>query len=295
VSAHDHRSHHKSRLWTVFALTAGFLAIEAAVGLATGSLALLADAVHMLVDAGGLLLSLAAVWFAERPATPAKTYGYYRVEILAALVNGVVMCVLAVGILIKAWERFWHPPHVAGAPILTVAVVGLAVNLIGMALLRSAAGESLNVHGAYLEVMGDAASSAAAIVAGAVILWTGWVAADPLASAAIALLILPRTWTLLRQAVNVLLEGAPAHLDVREIEGALCEVAGVLRVHDLHVWTLTSGREAMSAHVVVTPDTPADRLLDRLHVLLHTHFGIDHTTIQIETEMPLIQISAPRS
>src|SRR5262249_48141702 len=157
-----------------------------------------------------------------------------RVEILAALVNGVVLCLLAIAILIKAWDRLWHPPPVPGAPIIAVATVGLAVNLIGMALLRSSADESLNVRGAYLEVMGDAASSAAVIVAGAVILWTGWNAADPLASGAIALLILPRTWTLLRQAVNVLLEGAPAHLDVTEIEAALCEVAGVLRVHDLH-------------------------------------------------------------
>jgi len=295
VSAHDHRSRHKSRLWIVLGLTAGFLAVEVAVALATGSLSLLADAAHMLVDAGGLLMSLVAVWFAERPATPAKTYGYYRVEILAALVNGVVLCLLAIAILIKAWDRLWHPPPVPGAPIIAVATVGLAVNLIGMALLRSSADESLNVRGAYLEVMGDAASSAAVIVAGAVILWTGWNAADPLASGAIALLILPRTWTLLRQAVNVLLEGAPAHLDVTEIEAALCEVAGVLRVHDLHVWTLTSGREAMSAHVVVMPDTPGDRMLDRLHVLLHTRFGIDHTTIQIERETPLIQINSPRS
>jgi cobalt-zinc-cadmium efflux system protein len=291
-----HSSRHKGRLWAVFALTSCFLVIEVVVALSTGSLSLLADAAHMLVDTGGLLMSLFAVWFAERPATPAKTYGYYRVEILAALINGVVLCLLAAGILIKAWERLWHPPPVPGAPMLVVALLGLAVNLTGMALLRSGAGESLNVRGAYLEVMGDAASSAAVIVAGAVILWSGWTVADPLASGAIALLILPRTWALLRQAVNVLLEGAPPHLDVPEIEAALCAVAGVRRVHDLHVWTLTSGREAMSAHVVVGPDTPADRMLDRLHVLLHARFGIDHTTIQIETEpAPLIQITSPRA
>lgn len=289
-------SRHKSRLWAVLALTACFLAIEVAVALTTGSLSLLADAAHMLVDTGGLLMSLLAVWFAERPATPAKTYGYYRVEILAALVNGVVLCLLAVGILVKAYERLWQPPHVPGAPMLVVACLGLAVNLIGMGLLRSGAGESLNVRGAYLEVLGDAASSAAVIVAGAVILSTGWTAADPLASGAIALLILPRTWTLLRQAVNVLLEGAPPHLDVPEIESALCAVSGVRRVHDLHVWTLTSGREAMSAHVVVGPDTPADKILEDLHVLLHARFGIDHTTLQVETEAtPLIQITSPRA
>ncbi len=290
-----HGSRHKHRLRAVLALTAVFLVVEAAAGLYTGSLSLLADAAHMLVDVGGLLLSLVAVWFAERPATPAKTYGYYRVEILAALVNGVLTCLLAVGILVKAYERLWHPPHVLGGPMLAVAVVGLAVNLVGIVLLHAGAGESLNVRSAYLEVLGDAASSAAVIAAGAVILATGWRIADPIASAAIALLILPRTWTLLGHAVNVLLEGAPAHLDVTEIDAALCGAAGVRRVHDLHVWTLTSGREAMSAHVVVGPEVVPDKILEQLHVTLHARFGIDHTTIQVETEpAPLIQITSPR-
>ncbi len=291
-----HGSRHKRRLRAVFALTAAFLIIEGAAGLLTGSLSLLADAAHMLVDAGGLLLSLCAVWFAERPATAEKTYGYYRVEILAALVNGVVICLLAAGILIKAYERLRHPVPVPGGPVLAVAVVGLGVNLIGMRLLHSGARESLNVRGAYLEVLGDAASSAAVIVAATVILLTGWSVADPIASVAIALLILPRTWTLLRQAVNVLLEAAPAHLDVTEIEAALRGTPGVRRIHDLHVWTLTSGREAMSAHVVVEPEAAPDKMLDALHVLLHARFGIDHTTIQVETEpAALIQITSPRT
>ena len=294
---HTPSSRHKNRLWIVFALTSCFLAVEVVAAFATGSLSLLADAAHMLVDTGGLLMSLLAVWFAERPATPAKTYGYYRVEILAALVNGVVLCLLSVGILIKAYERLWAPPQVPPVPILLVAAVGLVVNLVGIGLLRSGAGESLNVRGAYLEVLGDAASSAAVIVAAAVIWVTGWAIADPLASLAIALLILPRTWTLLRQAVNVLLEGAPPHLDVSEIESALCAAPGVQRVHDLHVWTLTSGREAMSAHVVVAPDAAKDRILEDLHVILHARFGIDHTTIQVETEPTrLLRItSSPRS
>jgi cobalt-zinc-cadmium efflux system protein len=290
-----HGSRHKHRLRAALALTAAFLIVEAATGLWTGSLSLLADAAHMLVDAGGLLLSLLAVWFAERPATPEKTYGYYRVEILAALVNGVVLCLLAAGILVEAYERVRHPPAVPGGPMLAVAGVGLAVNLVSARLLHAGAAESLNVRGAYLEVLGDAASSAAVVVAGAVILWTGWSIADPVASAAIALLILPRTWTLLRQAVNVLLEAAPAHLDVTEIEAALRGAAGVRRVHDLHVWTLTSGREAMSAHVVAGPDAAPDRILEELHVILHARFGIDHTTIQVETEpQPLLQITSPR-
>jgi cobalt-zinc-cadmium efflux system protein len=289
---HTHGSLHKRRLLAVFGLTAGFLVIEAAVGLWTGSLSLLADATHMLVDAGGVLLSLLAVWFAERPATPAKTYGYYRVEILAALVNGVVLCVMAIAILVATYERMWQPPVVPGGPILAVAVLGLAVNLLSLWLLHAGAHASLNVRSAYLEVLGDAVSSAIVIAAGAIILLTGWVWVDLIAGALIALFILPRTWVLLRQTVNILLEGAPAHLDVRQIEDAMAAAPAVRRVHDLHVWTLTSGREAMSAHVVVEGGAPADKILEELHLILHARFGIDHTTIQIETEpAPLIQIT----
>jgi cobalt-zinc-cadmium efflux system protein len=292
---HTHGSRHKHRLRAVFGLTASFLVVEAGAGLWTGSLSLLADATHMLVDAGGVLLSLFAVWFAERPATPDKTYGYYRVEILAALVNGVVLCVMALAILVTTYERIWQPPPVPGGPILAVAALGLIVNLAGLWLLHQGAGESLNVRGAYLEVLGDAISSAVVIGAGLVILFTGWVVVDPVAGALIALFILPRTWALLRQTVNVLLEGAPPHLDVTEIEEALTGLPAVRRVHDLHVWTLTSGREAMSAHVVVEAGAPFDQILKELHIMLHTRFGIDHTTIQIETEpASLIQIT-PRA
>jgi cobalt-zinc-cadmium efflux system protein len=279
----------------VFALSASFMMVQVIVGWWTNSLALLADAAHLFVDAAGVGLSLLAIWFAERPATAEKTYGYYRVEILAALVNGVVLCVLAIAILIEAWERLRVPHEVSAGPVLVVAVAALGVNLLAAWLLHAGAGESLNVRGAYLEVLGDALSSGAVIVAAAVILFTGWTAADALASAAIGLLILPRTFALLKQAVNVLLEGVPAHLDLAEIETALCGAQGVKRVHDLHVWTLTSGREAMSVHVEVEPGTPPDRILDELHVVLHGRFGIDHTTIQIETGAPpLLQIT-PRS
>jgi cobalt-zinc-cadmium efflux system protein len=181
---------------------------------------------------------------------------------------------------------------VPGGPILAVAVLGLAVNAAGLWLLHAGAEESLNVRSAYLEVMSDAVSSGVVILAAVIILLTGWTIADPIAGALIALFILPRTWALLRQTVNVLLEGAPAHLDVTEIEEALVSAPSVRRVHDLHVWTLTSGREAMSAHVVVEAGAPSDRILEALHVILHARFGIDHTTIQIETEpAPLIQIT----
>src|SRR4029077_6612430 len=171
-------------------------------------------------DAGGVLLSLLAVWFAERPATPAKNYGDYRGAIPPPLVNGVVLCVMALAILVTTYERLWQPRSVPGGPILAVAVLGLAVNLAGLWLLHRGAGESLNVRSAYLEVLGDAISSGIVIVAGGVILSTGWTIADPIAGALIALFLLPRTWALLRQTVNVLLEGAPAHLDVTEIEEA---------------------------------------------------------------------------
>jgi len=292
---HTHSSRHKHRLWAVLALSTIFMVIQVVAGWWTGSLALLADAAHLFVDAAGVGLSLLAVWFAERPATPEKTYGYYRVEILAALLNGVILCVVALVILFEAWERLRVPHEVLAGPVLIVAVAALGVNLFAARLLHAGAGESLNVRSAYLEVLGDALSSAAVIVAAGVILITGWTAADALASAAIGLLILPRTVSLLRQAVNVLLEGVPPHLDLGQIETALLAAAGVRRVHDLHVWTLTSGREAMSAHVVVEPGTPADKILDELHVILHARFGIDHTTLQIETESPsLLQIS-PRS
>ena len=279
----------------VFALSASFMVVQVVVGWWTNSLALLADAAHLFVDAAGVGLSLLAVWFAERPATAEKSYGYYRVEILAALVNGVVLCVLAIAILVEAWERLRVPHEVSAGPVLVVAVAALGVNLLAAWLLHAGAGESLNVRGAYLEVLGDALSSAAVIVAAAVILVTGWTAADALASAAIGLLILPRTFALLKQAVNVLLEGVPAHLDLAEIETALCGAPGVKRVHDLHVWTLTSGREAMSAHVEVEPGTRPDRILDELHVVLHARFGIDHTTIQVETLAPSLLQITPKS
>jgi len=291
---HTHSSRHKYRLWAVLGLSASFMVVQVVVGWWTNSLALLADAAHLFVDTAGVGLSLLAVWFAERPATAEKTYGYYRVEILAALVNGVVLCVLALVILFEAWERLGTRHEVAAGPVLLVAVAGLGVNLLAAWLLHAGAGESLNVRSAYLEVLGDALSSAAVIAAAIVILVTGWTLADALASAAIGLMILPRTYALLKQAVNVLLEGVPAHLDLAEIEEALRGATGVKRVHDLHVWTLTSGREAMSAHVEVERGTPPARVLDDLHLILHARFGIDHTTIQIETQAPALLQITPR-
>ncbi|HXG15243.1 MAG TPA: cation diffusion facilitator family transporter [Calidithermus sp.] len=269
-------------------LTGAFLVVEAVGAWFTGSLALAADAGHMLTDVGGLALALFAIWIAARPPTPEKTFGYYRAEILASVVNALLLLVAAGWILVEAYRRLLAPREVLGGPMMAVAGLGLAVNLFGAWLLRRGAGESLNIRAAYLEVLADALTSLAVLAAAAVVTVTGWTVADPLASAVIALLIVPRTWRLLRQAVNILLEGVPAHLELGEIEAAMLAVPGVRRVHDLHVWTLTSGREAMSAHVVVDDPADSERLLDELHRVLHARFGIDHTTIQLDKAPPAV-------
>lgn len=251
-------------------------------GLWTGSLALLADAGHMLTDVGAIALSFLAVRVAQRPPNPRHTYGFLRTEILAALVNGSVLLVMAGTILVEAWRRLWAPTEVRGAIMLAVALGGLGVNLLAMWLLHEGAEESLNLRGAYLEVLGDALASLAVIAAAVIIQTTGLRVADAIASGLIGLFIVPRTLGLIRQAVHVLMEGVPPHLDVREIEQALAAVPGIQTVHDLHVWTLTSGKDAMSAHVVVTDAAPTDGVTRALHELVHERFGIDHATIQVE-------------
>jgi cobalt-zinc-cadmium efflux system protein len=302
MATHDGHAHGRATAATrsrpalavTLVLTCVFVVVELVAGFWTGSLALLADAGHMLTDAGALALALFATWIAARPPTPAKTYGYYRAEILAALVNALLLLIVAGAILVEAWRRWETPSAILAGPMAAVAAAGLAVNLVCAWLLHQGAGDSLNVRAAYLEVLSDALSSLATLVAAAVVLATGWTGADPLAGVLIALLIVPRTWSLLKQAVNVLLEGTPPHLELAEIEAAMCAVAGVRRVHDLHVWTLTSGREAMSAHVVVEDVRESERLLETLHALLHARFGIDHTTMQLETEPPaVLQIKGP--
>jgi cobalt-zinc-cadmium efflux system protein len=301
--SHDHAppvagtatGRHVSRLIWALGLTGSFLVVEVVGGLWTGSLALLADAGHMLTDVGGLLLSLLAAWFAKKPATAANTYGYYRMEILAALGNGVVLFGVAGIILYEAFRRLWSPPQILAGPMLWIAVLGLGVNLAAMWLLRSGAGESLNLRGAYLEVLGDALGSVGVIVAAIVIRTTGFVLADPIISAAIGLFILPRTWGLMRQAVHILMEGVPPHLSPAAIEAAMRTAHGVRGVHDLHVWTLTSGRDALSAHVLVEDLADGQHVLGDLRALLRDRFSIEHVTIQLESDRsPLVQV-APRS
>lgn len=282
-------SRHMGRLLWALGLTGGFMLIEVIGALWTGSLALLADAGHMLTDVGGLGMSLLAVWFAQKPPTTMNTYGYLRTEILAALANGVVLFLVAGLILFEAFRRAWAPPQILSGPMLIIAVLGLGVNLLSMGLLHHGAGESLNIRGAYMEVLGDALGSVGVIVAAVIIQTTGLYLADPLVSAAIGAFILPRTWALMRQALHILMEGVPPHLDIRQIEAAMTTAPGVRAVHDLHVWTLTSGKDAMSSHVVVDDLAAGGRILRDLHMLLHERFGIEHTTIQLESEM-LVQL-----
>lgn len=280
VTAKNRRS-----LWIVFGLTFTFFLVEVIGGVLTNSLALLADAAHMLTDVGGLGLALFAAWMSSKPASPQRTYGYYRVEILAALANAVVLFLMSFFILYEAYRRFQAPPEVASLPMLVVAAVGLVVNLVGIALLRKSSGESLNMQGAYLEVVSDLLGSVGVIVAAVVIWMTGWYAADAVFSVVIGLFILPRTWGLMTQAVNVLMEATPAHVNLAMLERTMLTVDGVASVHDLHVWTITSGIDAMSAHVVLSPSASSsisEVVAERVAGLVKECFSIGHTTIQVE-------------
>ncbi|MBN9519219.1 cation transporter [bacterium] len=280
VTAKNRRS-----LWIVFGLTFTFFLVEVIGGVLTNSLALLADAAHMLTDVGGLGLALFAAWMSSKPATPQRTYGYYRVEILAALSNAVVLFLMSFFILYEAYRRFQEPPEVASLPMLAVAAVGLVVNMVGIALLRRTSGDSLNMQGAYLEVVSDLLGSVGVIVAAVVIWATGWYTADAVFSVVIGLFILPRTWGLMKQAVNVLMEATPAHINLAELERVMLAVEGVASVHDLHVWTITSGIDAMSAHVVLASGlTPSvsEVVAEQVAGRVKESFSIGHTTIQVE-------------
>jgi cobalt-zinc-cadmium efflux system protein len=275
---------YKSRLVWALALTVSFMVVEVIGGLVTGSLALIADAAHMLTDAGGLALSLIAINYGERPATPQKTFGYVRMEVLSALANAVVLLLLTVFVLYEAYDRFLNPPQVLGGPMLAVAVAGLAVNLVSMKLLSEGSSESLNVKGAYFEVMSDMLGSLGVLIAAAVILFTGWTLADPLVGAGIGLFIVPRTWLLLRQAIHILMEGTPPRVDLALLEKTLCAIPGVTAVHDLHVWSITSGLDAMSCHLVIADMARSRETLAAAQTAMRETFGLPHSTIQIEDQ-----------
>lgn len=266
----------------VFCLTFFYLIVEVIGGFWTGSLALLADAGHMLTDVAGVGLALLAIWFAEKPASPERTYGYYRVEILAALTNAVVLIVISLYILYEAYERFRNPPEVQSAGMLAVAAVGLVINIAGVFILRSGSKESLNMKGAYFEVLSDMLTSIGVIIAGIIMLTTGWYYADPLISAGIGLFILPRTWALLKDAVAVLLEGTPSDISIAALRETLSKIDGVAEIHDLHVWSLTSGVNALSVHAVLADGAEHDDVLQRVHDSCTGEFKIAHVTAQTE-------------
>ncbi|MPZ48801.1 MAG: cation diffusion facilitator family transporter [Dehalococcoidia bacterium] len=274
----------RGRLLAVLGLTTAFLLAEAVAGVMANSLALLADAGHMLTDVAGLSLALLAIWFAQRPANDRRTFGYYRLEILAAMFNAVILLVIAGFILYEAYQRLMDPPEVQSLPILIVASAGLVVNLISVWFLMEASKQSLNMKGAFLEVVSDGLSSAGAIAAGLIVLTTGWRYADPLFAAAIGVFILPRTWALLRSALSVLLESAPASVSVPEMSENILALPGVRGVHDLHVWTITSGFIAMSGHILVEDEVDHDHLIVDVRRLLHDRFDIEHVTLQVETQ-----------
>ncbi len=289
---HDHApgvasaaGRHARALGTAFLLVLVFLVVEAAAGFLTGSLALLSDAGHMATDALGLGIALAAIGAARRAAgTGRHTFGLYRLEILAALVNAVLLFGVAGAVLLEAARRVRAPATVLVGPMLVVAVLGLVVNVVAWALLRDGAAESINVEGAFLEVFADLLGSIGVIVAAAITWVTGWPYADPLFGAAIGLFILPRAWRLGRKAVRIVIQAAPEHLDLEEVRRRLAALEGVADVHDLHVWTLTSEMEVASVHLVTADGTDPHGVLDAARALLRDGYGIDHATLQVEPE-----------
>jgi cobalt-zinc-cadmium efflux system protein len=286
VSARREHAAEQQALVSALGLTGLLCGVELAGGWWTNSLALVSDGVHMVTDMGALALALFALWIAGREASDSKTFGWYRAEILAALVNGVLLCVLVLFIGAAAWRRLLDPPAVAGGPLIVVASAGLIVNVIVARRLRQHEHQSLGVRGAYLHVLSDLLGSIGAVIAGVVILLTGWTPVDGVASSVIAGLVLVRAFALVREAVDVLMEAVPRHVDVEALRRGLERVPGAHEVHDLHVWTLTTGRYALSAHAVVSGTVRDDAVLDAMAELCAREFRIDHVTIQLEHESP---------
>ncbi|MEU3019176.1 MULTISPECIES: cation diffusion facilitator family transporter [unclassified Nocardiopsis] len=288
-AGHDHGpitagAANKGRLALVLGMMLTVAVVQVTGAAFSGSLALLADAGHTVTDSLGVALALAAVWIAARPATSKRTFGFQRAEILAAAVNAIVLFALCAFIVSEAINRFREPAEVSGPGMIAVASFGLVMNIAAMFVLRSGAQESLNVKGAYLEVMSDALASVGVIVGGLIVWLTGWQQADTLVSLGIAAIIVPRAWSLLREAVHVLLEATPKGMDLSEVREHLMGHPAVIDVHDLHAWTITSGVPVMSAHVVVSEEDLRDtgRMLDELHECLTGHFDVEHSTLQLE-------------
>ncbi len=289
---HGHHHHHdtgsqgnKRALTTALIITAGIMILEFVGGLLTNSLALLSDSGHMLSDASSLALSLVAIWFATKPASPRKTYGFYRFEILAALFNGVTLFIIAGFIMWEAFQRFAAPPEVSSLSMILIASVGLAANLLSaLALFRQGdVKNNINLRSAYLHVIGDALGSVGAAVAGFVMLAFGWYAADPIISVLVSLLILKSAWGVIKQTLHILMEGTPATVNQEEVRATLIGIAGVIDVHDLHIWTITSGLDSLSCHLLIADDADSQAILQQAIHKVEERFKIQHTTIQIET------------
>lgn len=285
-AGHSHgqvRAGHERKLWMALGLTGSFMIAEVIGAFVTGSLALLSDAAHMLTDTLALAISLVAIQVAKRPADRKRTFGYARFEILAAAFNALLLFVVAFYILFEAWQRLQAPPEIQSTGMLVIAVLGLIVNLISMSLLASGSSQSLNVKGAYLEVWSDMLGSLGVILAALVIMYTGWGWVDSLVAAAIGLWVLPRTWTLLRESTNVLLQGVPEGIDIDQVEQGIRGVPGVSDVHDLHIWTLTSGKNVLSAHLVAQLGSRDEQaILAEVSELVQERFEIAHVTLQVE-------------
>jgi cobalt-zinc-cadmium efflux system protein len=279
------------RLGAVLAVTVAFMVVEAVGGWLSGSLALLADAGHMLTDAGALGLSLLSCWIALRPANESKTYGYRRWEILAALVNGAALFGIAAWVIVEAFQRIQNPQPIRADLFLAVAALGLVVNLISLRMLHDLRHGSLNTRGAYLHVLGDALGSAGALAAAAVIALTGWTLADPIISIALALLILFGAWQLLKESTDILLEAVPGHVSLFEVQRRMLGVSGVSAVHDLHVWTVTSGMVAMSGHAIVPELASHPEVLEGIRLEM-ARLGIAHVTIQLEVQHECEEVRA---
>lgn len=270
---------HASKLKMALGLTSTYLIAEVVGGILTGSLALLSDAAHMLTDVMALIVALVAIRIGQRAADPKRTFGYYRFEILAAAFNAAVLFVVAIYILYEAYRRFYAPPQIQSGGMFIVAAIGLAVNLASMLILRSGSEANLNMKGAYLEVWSDMLGSIGVIIAALVIRYTGWWPADPILAVLIGLWVLPRTWKLLGQSINVLLEGVPEGVELKKLHDTLAALPGVREVHDLHVWSLTSDRNSMTVHLVA--DAPGVSLVSDAQRIAREH-GIEHASIQVE-------------
>ena len=270
-------------LWIALAIIGVFFIVELVGSILSGSLALLADAGHMLSDVAAMAMAIFAFWIASRPATPRRTYGYYRAEVLAAMANAITLVLVSLYIFWEAYQRLSNPPEIQSVTMLVVATAGLVANLASAAVLSRGAGDNLNLRGAFLHVVGDTLGSVGAIVAGLVMLFTGWYYADPLVSVLIGLLVLYSGWHLLRESVDVLLEATPKQVDLTEVKQSLGDIPGVAEVHDLHVWTVTSGFLAMSGHLTLRNGSHGE-ILRSATDLLRNRYGIGHTTIQIESE-----------